>query len=74
MYKTLFVAIMFMAMGFLFVDNAFAETEENPVWQNKLNEYASQENVKSLIFVKCTGGSNAKVSLYKIYTQACWDL
>ena len=65
MYKTLCVAIMFMAMGLLFADNAFAGTEENPIWQYKLNEYASQENVKSLIFVKCTGGSNAKVSLYK---------
>ena len=37
MYKTLFVAIMFMAMGLLFVDKVFAETEENPVWQNKLH-------------------------------------
>ena len=65
MYKAFIIAIMMMVTGFGFADKAFAETTENPVWQTKLDEYSSQENVKSLVFVKVTEGSNAQVALYK---------
>ena len=65
MYKAFFIAVLIMATGLGLSDKALAETVENPIWQSKLAEYASQENVKSLIFVKVTEGSNAKVALYK---------
>ncbi len=65
MQKICFITVFLIFAGILFADKVLAENNENSVWQNKLLEYSEKKEINSLVFVKCTGGSNAKVVLYK---------
>ena len=66
MYKYTFVAIIALINILFLTDKTFAETKENDVWQKKLTEYSENNDIQSLIFVRCIDNtSKAKIELYK---------
>ena len=66
MYKYTFVAIIALINILFLTDKTFAETKENDVWQKKITEYSENNDIQSLIFVKCIDNtSKAKLELYK---------
>lgn len=66
MNKYLDITIIVLFAVFFLTNNVFAEPEAKNIWQNKLSEYSSNNDVHSLIFVKCIKNtSEANIELYK---------
>ena len=66
MSKFWYIGIIVLINLLFLTDKTFAETKENDVWQNKITEYSENNDIQSLIFVKCIDNtSKAKLELYK---------
>ena len=66
MYKIYYITVLVLLIECFITNNAFAQTKENDIWQNKLSEYTNNKDVQSLIFVKgLNSSSTAKLEMYK---------
>lgn len=65
-HKYLDISIILLFTLLFLTDNLFAEPETKNIWQNKISEYSNNNDVHSLIFVKCKeNSSEAQIELYK---------
>ncbi len=67
MYKLLYLTFVILFSNLLLTDIAKAdEKKENQIWQTKLSKYSSNNEVKSLVFVKCIDNtSKANLEVFK---------
>lgn len=59
------VLLGIVVMESMFSCSCYAEQNENPFWNSKIEEYSNKDDVHSLIFVKYKEKSDAKIILYK---------